>query len=251
MKRINKKTGAIIIGAILLILLIAGVSARYVKTDEQNDSAVAKDFYFTSDILDGGTHTITATQANGTAKLELTLMNHADDLRFSQTDIEYSVSVKENGSDTELATAAAGTNITGTIASGAGNDQKVTVTGLEPGKTYKVTATTDNIYSKTLTGTVKVNSSDSSLYGSINDKGEYIEVAVWTKDYSGSVEVAAASSLIPDNTDRYMTSAGIGSTVTVSDWKKDTSHAFRFFKNDSSKTYSLEISGKKVVVNEK
>ena len=43
------------------------------------------------------------------------------------------------------------------------NAVEIVVSGLKAGHTYKITASTDNTYAKTLTGVVKVNADDSPL----------------------------------------------------------------------------------------
>ena len=51
----------------------------------------------------------------------------------------------------------------GTITKGQRNAVEIVVSGLKAGHTYKITASTDNTYVKTLTGVVKVNADDSPL----------------------------------------------------------------------------------------
>lgn len=285
--RISKTTAFLILFCVLLVLITAGVTARYIQKTDKNDVAVAKEFYFKSDLLDGNTHTIAPTDSDGKGSITITLMNHADELRYSEVDIDYTVSVEEvtdssgssgtassnsDASNTGTGTAvqagdgnsstttASGVTIdkpTGKIENGKVNNYEVKISGLQPGKTYKVTATTNNTYSKTLTGTIKVNPIDSELHASVTDKTQYIEVNVWSVDKEHNVTLTYCEGLIPDNTDSLMSSAQTATTGTLSipngsdstiSLGKNESHMFRFFKTDTSSNYNASVSGTTVVI---
>lgn len=241
--RINK-TVALLVLFCLCIGGISLVSARYIKQREtNNNSAKASEFYFKSDLLDGQTHEIVPTENNGTkASVTIRLMNYADELRYSGTNIEYSVTVKEEGTDTQLADNNIN-NQAGTIATGEKHFADVTLSNLEAGKTYIVTATTSNIYKKTLTGTIQVKTPDRQVQAEISDKTQYIEVTVWTTDYTGSVQLTYGNiGLIPDNTDSMMSSMqSTGGTITNNNWGTNTSHVFRFFKTTESAKYRVTV----------
>lgn len=238
------------------IFFISIVSAKYIHKTENTGTITAKEFYFKSDLLDGGTHTVTA--SGDTASVTVRLMNHEDALRCSETDISYTISIKNNDG-TEVT--AEGSDLTGIIKGGVCNDKDVTINGLQPGKTYTITASTENYYSKTLTGTIKVNSTDRDIHTAISDKEAYIEVTVWSREYAGTVKLDYCQGLIPDNTDSLLkdaknATASTPAEVTLADWKADTSHVFRFFKNDENKKYKAETTAdasdneKKVTVSE-
>ena len=263
-KKTNKVRGVHISKTVLLLALfcvciggISMVSAKYIKESvTKNNSATAREFYFESDLLDGQVHQIVPTEAgeNGkTASVTLRLKNHVDELRYSEVAIGYTVTVTEQG-DTQ----AEGVTIdpsTGTIAAGEAktgtHDVDVKISNLEAGKTYTVTAMTNNIYQKTLTGTIKVAQPDTGVYASVSDKIQYLEVTVWTTDYAGTVELKYDDSLVPDNTDTKMADAtSAGGTITDSSWGANTSHVFRFFKSDTTKTYKVATNGQEVTVSE-
>lgn len=249
--RINK-TVALLVLFCLCIGGISLVSARYIKqTETDNNSAKAREFYFESDLLDGQTHQIVPTENNGTtASVTIRLMNYADELRYAETEIAYSVTVKEEGTDNQLE-ANNITNQTGTIAAGEKHSADVTLSNLEAGKTYIVTATTSNIYKKTLTGTIKVNAPDRQVYAKVSDNtNQYIEVTVWTTDYTGHVKLTYGNiGLIPDNTDNMMSDMqSTGGTITKDNWGTNTSHVFRFFKTTASTTYQATVNGTEVTV---
>lgn len=233
------------------------VSAKYIKQkDLNNNSAKAQEFYFESDLLDGEEHEIVATKnADGstTGSVTIRLKNYADELRYSETAIEYTVSVKEMDADTDKMLADSSiTNKSGTIATEGRHAQDVTISGLEAGKTYTVTATTNNVYQKTLQGTIKVLAPDETVYTAVNDQTEYIEVTVWTTDYTGEVTLKYGDiGLIPDNTNEKMRDAlSTGGTISENNWEANTSYVFRFFKTDTEKKYDVAVSGTEVTVSE-
>ena len=262
----RNKAVALLVLFCLCIGGISAVSAKYMKqTEYKNNAATAKEFYFESDLLDGSdtVHTVVPTQAdeNGknTASVTIRLKNYVDDLRFSETAIEYTVSVKEEETASEASevqitypTSDADQNGKHVIASGAKNNADVLLANLQPGKTYLVTATTDNTYQKTLTGKIKVAEPDYQIYASLNDEKQYIEVTVWTTDYHGPVKLNYGDiGLLPDNTDAKLADAQTtGGTITESNWKENASHVFRFFKSDVNKNYKVTVNGQEVTVSE-
>lgn len=274
-KRQNNKgrgaRGSKIVALLVLFCLCIGgismVSAKYIKqNDTKNNSATAKEFYFESDLLDGKEHEVIATKdADGiaTASVTIRLKNYADELRYSETEIQYEVSVTEKksdeGTDTDSNEQSEDSNIVitgekGTIAAEAKNHADVTLSNLEAGKTYVVTAATNNIYQKTLTGTIKVVAPDDTLYASVRDNTQYIEVTVWTTDYAGNVTLKYDNyTLLPDNTDTKMRDIlTTNDTFYEGNWEANTSHVFRFFKTDETKKYQVEIDddNKEVTVSE-
>lgn len=248
--RINKT----VVLLVLFCLCIGGISMIYAKYIKQNttnnNSATAKEFYFESDLLDGKEHEIKPTEDDKTASVMIRLKNYIDELRYSETAIDYTVSVTEGDSQ---ATGVTVDQPTGTINAGTKSHADVKLSNLQPGHTYTVKATTDNIYKKTLTGTIKVSKIDDQVYASVHDETQYIEVTIWTTDHSGEVKLSYGNiGLIPDNTDTKMKDAqSTGGTITESDWKANTSHVFRFFKETISKTYQTKINGTEVTISEK
>lgn len=213
---------------VLLVALIGTAIGRYQRQIRSEGYVKAKEFYFTSDFLDGRTHTVTP---EGTAAaFTFTLGNHADDLRFSEVDITYEVKVTPgDGVTVEYH------NTEKKLANGEKHDDNVTVKGLTPGETYTVTATGTGGYQKTLTATVKVLSTEPKVYKYLDTtSSEYVLLTVWTQGYQGSVTITPppAGGLIPDNTDPVMNSVQTNAEFTDADSFTDngySSHTYRFF----------------------
>ncbi|MDO4363223.1 MAG: hypothetical protein Q4C99_01725 [Clostridia bacterium] len=234
---------------------ISGALAKYTKSVDKNDYAAAEVFYFSSDVLDGKIHDVTALD-NGTASITLTLMNHDDELRASEVDVNYNVTIKDLSTGSLIALNSSNSvNASGTIPKGSVADKEVTLSQLQPGKSYLVTASTTGNYRKSVYGTIRVTATDKEIHTALRDQNEYIELTLWTVDYGGDVKINYPSSLLPDNTDDLLknakaTSSNATITVPSSSFGAHKSYIFRFFKVDSNQGYSVSVNGKRVTLNE-
>ena len=108
----------VIISAIAVVLSLCALMtgmfvAKYLNERSSDNLVIAKNFYFTSNLLDGKEHTL----APGSTSVTFTLGNHEDDLRYSEVDIDYTVTVQrvQEATDSDGDT---GTNNTGASATG-------------------------------------------------------------------------------------------------------------------------------------
>lgn len=217
----------LVMAVVLLVctLTISIVAAKYISEKSSDGSVRANNFYFTSNLLDGKKHTLDP----GSTSITFTLGNHEDNLRYSEVDINYEVTVN-NG-----ATVKDGTG-TGKLAKNHINDAKVTIQKLKPG-TYTVTAVGKGGYEKTLTATIEVPAEAPRIYYHIdNSGGEYTLLTVWNE---GDVEGIATVKYegIPDNTNPNMTEwktseGSQGKPVTI---EPHESKIFRFFNETNIK----------------
>lgn len=137
---------------------ITTVAARYQRQMEIRDNCVtAADFYFESDWLDGEQHTVGIGETE-TACVTIRLKNYDNEQRCAETDIEYTVTVVDESNKTEGITVKGDTGI---LVGKMKSDADVVISGLEFGKVYTVSATTDNTYRKTLTGRIAVSGAGS------------------------------------------------------------------------------------------
>lgn len=223
----------------ILATAAGGASAKYIHKTETKATATAEEFYFKSDLLDGETHTVSALESDGTASVTFALQNHADELRYTGVEISYTVKVEKKGDNGTVSDGVTVSPSQGTIAGGEKRDENITVSGLQAGESYTVTATSTSPYAETLTGTIQVTTSDLEVHSETDKKDQYIEVTVWTVDYSGQVTMTYPAGWIPDNTDSMMEDWKTGTETQnrTFNMKANSSHVFRFFKGT---TYSDE-----------
>jgi len=226
----NKKEKKLIyIAALLLlifILMTGMLVAKYINEKNSNGMVRANNFYFTGSLLDGKEHTL----APGSTSVTFTLSNHEDDLRFSEVDIEYKVTV-DRGSSGKGATVTGGA---GKLEKGSVKDAEVTISDLEPG-TYTITAVGKGGYSKTLTATIVIPEKAAQLYQyQDNSADEYILLTIWNEgDASGKATVTYTG--IPDNTNPDMETWKTNGEHQV-EIKPHESKTFRFFGGEVSVT---------------
>lgn len=231
-RRTKKKSAgaaALAVCFVLLVILTGAVIGRYQHQLGSDSAGRALEFYFTSDLLDGGTHTL----APGSTEVTFTLGNHADELRYSEMDIHYDITVKSTNGTTAIVKNAEGAeSAVGTLAKDTQADAKVTISNLEAG-TYTVTAVGRGGYEKSLTATIVVPEKTAQIYQhQDNIPGEYILLTVWNEgDVAGEVTISYKG--IPDNTNPNMTAWGTGGetakveNVTI---EPHESKIFRFFE---------------------
>lgn len=226
---------------VLPVILIGAVIGRYQQQLRSDNPVRAREFYFTSDFLDGGAHTL----APETTQVSFTLGNHADDLRFSEVDITYEVTVTPTDGSASGVTVEYG-NTAKKLAQGQIQDDTVTIQNLKPGHTYTIEAKGTGGYEKTLTAAIEVLSTEPAVYKHLDTTNpEYVLLTVWAQGYQGEVTIAPPSGLIPDNTDPVMDGVQTDAAFTDRTSFQDSgycSHTYRFFgsgvtANDFEVTY--------------
>lgn len=225
----------------------AGLVARYVHQQSESAAALSNQFYFTSDYLSetGNSYTL----APGTTAITIQLRNYADDYRWSDMDIKYKVSVTgESQSETleGLSYENTGTLQRADTDTG-GTKQNLTISGLKPG-TYHVTAESTSPFVQSLRGSFTVQEQDQEVHYSVSDSegSLYIILRVSTKEYGDGVTINWPAGLIPDssetvfeNVTTYNEATGNYSKgqVTIEAFGRYGSESYRFFKEDTTKTY--------------
>lgn len=184
----------LILPALLVLLLLAaalsGVSAKYFKDIGGTGALVrAKEFYFSSDLLmeTGAQYDLNP----GTTSITFELRNHDDQLRYSEEAVTYTVT----GGTVDPAS--------GTLPGGQISTATVTLSNLEDGNTYTVTATGQSGYEKTLRATFTVRAQEEAAYKYLESdpSGAFVLLTVWTKNVQGDVTIRFPAGLIPDATD--------------------------------------------------
>lgn len=208
-KSMGAMAAALAVGLVLLVALVGAVVGRYQYQTKPDSPVRAQEFYFVSDLLDGATHTL----APGSTEVSFTLSNHADDLRYSEMDITYAVTVEAaDGTGAGSVVVDYGSDDKQLLQKNTKSDATVTIKGLQSGKTYTVTAVgkgrnADSVqgYEKTLTATIVVQAATGQLYQyQETSSGEYTLLTVWNEgDETGMVSISYTG--IPDNTNPNMT----------------------------------------------
>lgn len=221
-KSLGAAAAAFAVCLVLFVFLIGAVIGRYQRQLRSDNSVKAKEFYFTSNLLDGGTHTL----APGSTEVTFTLGNHADELRFSEVDIAYTVTVTPADNVTVEYS-----NTAHKLLKGDKQDDTVTIKGLSP-NTYTVTATGEGRYSQTLTAKIVVLPTEGQVYyNEDNVPGEYILLTVWNEgEQERSVTITYKG--IPDNTNPNMMNWNTGGETAQKEEVSIEPHeskVFRFF----------------------
>ena len=246
MYRAKQKTGrsrplvvtVVMLSLILAFLMVGTVYAKYIYATTGKNLLAAKEFYFTSNLLTeaGGSYKLNA----NTTSISFTLSNSFDELRISEVGITCTVNVAAQGADEPTVTFSDGkTLLTGNI-----KDQTtVTLSNLQKGGVYTVTAIGAGGYEQTLQATFSVSPNENYIHYHLDTHDPaYVLLTVWTGNVSGNLSVSVPAGLIPDNTDpklRNIYNYQDGSytafqiTDTESFAKVYSSLTYRFFRTDA------------------
>lgn len=243
------KTAVLILAAVLLLGLVGGVSARYVRTTEGEGLFAAKNFYFTSNLLaeEAPSYTLNSTAESVT----FTLSNGIDKLRYSDDDVDYTVEVEKVGGTPEKQPVVS--SAAGSIENGAVNHVTITLSNLEKGARYTVTATGRAGYRQKLQAEFTVSDGSKNLYYHVDDTNSaYALMTVWSENVSGELSVSYdAQGLTPDSTDPILTSVhnysdGVYNAFSFTDADSFTaaysSREYRFFRSGTvSDKFTVKI----------
>lgn len=217
-----------LVAVVLLAWQMPGIVAKY--TQQQNSQALlkAREFYFTSDLLQPGGASYTLNP--GTNEIAFQLRNYADGLRYSEVNVSYTVSADGGTLDT------ASGILSGT---GSSSSKTVTLSGLQPGKSYTVTAVGTGGYSQTISATFTVAAEGTGIYKNTLETPTYIQLTVWVENTSGDVVITLPDRLIPDSTDSLLANARNysdgtyhGGNIHAGSLAEYESHVYRFFKDE-------------------
>ena len=218
------------VAAILTTLAVGGIYAKYVHNGNRFGLVGTPSFYFQSDLLmaSGARYTLNS----GTKSVTFTLTNSADDLRFSDEDISYTVT-SDGGS----------LSVTeGSLTKAKKSEVTVTLSGLEDGKTYTVTAVGVAGFEETLTATFTVESDAHAVYMHTDTSNPaFVVLTVWTKDLAGTVTVTIPEGLIPDNTDPSMRDFTTETRTLSFELIAYSSVSYRFFVGTWDKTTQFGV----------
>lgn len=236
--KLNSKKAFLIIALSLILTgaLIGGIYGYYIHKNQEDGYVKASNFYFQSDHLteQGKTYILNV----NTKEITFKLQNFADELRTSENDISY------------IITSTGGTlsKTEGMLTKNEKNTDEITLSNLENGKTYTVTASANAGYTKTISATFTVRNVECGFYKNINKVEPYINLTIWTENIAGVVTIEFPSGVIPDNTCEGMENVKTIDGKFTIEIDSYSSYEFRFFKDinfDFSKEFivTLEYSG--------
>ncbi len=232
-KRNRRLIYLIIIIIALIAALTVGVVAKYIQTNKRDIVSKADEFHFASDLLkEGGAD---YELSPDTDKVTIFLRNFEDEWRVSQADITYDVYLD-------------GVKIVENGVIGQSEAQDEITIDVERGSSYTVKAVATAPYSKELSATFTVRDYNMNVYKQLEDFGHYVVLTVYTKDFSGKVEVSFPEALIPDGTDQKFAGTNnydggnyiAGTVATPLEIGAYSSVTYRFFKVDPEDSYTQE-----------
>ncbi|MCD8364564.1 MAG: hypothetical protein LUC83_01885 [Clostridiales bacterium] len=250
------------VAAVAAVLVISalqgnGLFAKYTTGQTNNEKAEAAAFYFGSNLLkeesDGATYTYPADETD----ISFTIYNYEDDLRYSECDITYEVTLTgATTSGASVSQTLSNASITGVItasgdtASLDGNQKSthtITFSNLSAG-TYTITATAISPYSSSLTATFTLTETSNEIIVDVGDNSgsAYVDVTV-TVSKAGNVTITWPSGVVPDTTDSIFDGVTItpvdktnsfgGGSATI-EFENDSSYTFRFLKQYITTEYT-------------
>lgn len=225
------------IGLLILALLLVfnGYTlAKYLTESHEENLYIARAFYFESDLLaapaSNGTYP-SYTLRSGADSITVTLKNYPDELRVSEVDIDYTVTLTKAGANTPVDVK------TGTLTISE-KEEQVSFDALEPGD-YCLTAVSDGPYSATLKADFTVVGVDETYRFYVSDAAgsPVLYLTITSEDFEGTVNIGWPSGVLPDNTDTILSGAsGNGFRVAL---KPDSEYTFPFFKKNPAVVYSI------------
>lgn len=234
----NKKP-YLIVGLISMMVcaLIGGAYGYYVHNKDDDGYVVASNFFFESDYLsEKGEEYILNTN---TTQITFKLKNYADELRCSENDINFVVT--SDGATLSIDN--------GTLEKGKKSTTEITLSNLEKGKTYNISATGTSGYTRTLKAKFVVRDQDIDFYKNIDTShNNYVEITIWSKYVSGNATLIFPEGVIPDNTVEGMENILTSQGKFNFEVETYSSYVYRFFKGgnyDENKEFSIfiEIDG--------
>ncbi len=226
---------------IIPIIFLTGSVAKYIK--EKNAELVyeAKSFYFESDLLSNNTKALAYTYDVGNDEITINLNNNIDDLRYSDVDIKYTVSIKDaQGNQVKDKNGDILEDITGKLSNNSIDSKKITFENLPAGK-YIVVAKATEPYEKTLQASFVLKSRNDAVEYNVSDSANspVLQLTVKTTDYKGDVKITWPANIVPDNTDSKFANvnSGYSGGNIIIPFEANSEYTFQFFKKQPSMSY--------------
>ncbi|MCD8363983.1 MAG: hypothetical protein LUC98_13690 [Lachnospiraceae bacterium] len=253
--RIAAVSAVLTLALVLTWMLGGNLYAKYVRSQTEYGETDPAAFYFYSNLLtESGTASYIYPE--GTEDISFTLYNYEDELRSSECDITYEVTLT-GVTDPTVSLNLSDANVidgNGTVVSTAiltGNQQSIhtiTFSGLAEG-TYIITAKATSPYIAELTAEFTLRETSDDIDVIVVDNGSgYANVKVTvTVNQGGDVIITWPSGVVPDTTDFIFNGVSItyntpgdtfsGGSAEI-EFKDNASYTFNFLKQYTTSIYS-------------
>ena len=229
---------------IFIPLLVAGVTfAQYVS--EKHNEAVFQtgSFYFESTVLKEENPPIYEYE-KGVNSISIDLNNFADELRNSELDINYTVSLTDSNGNTM--TDMNGNTIadkTGVLPKNRKHTENIEFKNLKSG-TYTVTANATSPFQKTLKANFVITQKDDEIKYSVSDsiRSAILQLTISTQDYSGDIQINWPEGVSPNSSDSKFQNVNTGFSQGnyVIHFEANSEYTFNFFKKDPNNVFKTE-----------
>ncbi len=267
---LRTKLFIILVGVLVLALLIGGVIAMYVATNNKDvGQIVPEPFYFEVDLLgnsqmqssDGGAYSFPAVQSGtwhlfgpSAHSVVITVRNYADNTRITQSDIVYTASVTDDITSGDATITSTG----GTLTGGSQNYSQITLSipasTSYSGETVTVTISSSSPYTKQISLVFRLSSTVPALYYRVDDSVNSLYATLYIMSdllTDATPTLVWPAELQIDNTSEYTFSSGFTQNATDMEARNmalsqavhpGESIAIRFFKTDVTINYSADLT---------
>lgn len=230
---------------ILIPLVLIGTTiAKYVREEKSEKIYQAQSFYFYSDLLSDNTNPLAYTYETGKDNISIILNNNIDDLRYSEVDIDYVVTITDTyGNEIKNKNGESVDSKKGTLQNDGISSQQIEFTNLPTG-IYIITAKATSPYTKTLHATFVLSERNQEISYQINDSinSPVLQLTVLTEDYSGDVVINWPEGIQPDSTNPKFSNVNTGENAgsTIIYFEPKSEYIFQFFKSQPNSIYTKE-----------
>ena len=241
----QKKVKKIPIWPIIFIpLLVVGVTlAQYVAEKHKEDVIQTGSFYFESTLLKEENPPIYEYE-KGVNSISVDLNNFVDELRNSELNIDYIVSLTDSNGNTM--TDINGNTIadkTGVLPKNRRHTENIKFENLKSG-TYTVTANATGPFQKTLKANFVITQRDDEIKYSVSDsiRSAILQLTVSTQDYSGDVQINWPEGVSPDSSESKFQNVNSGFLQgnCLIHFEANSEYTFNFFKKDPNNVFKTE-----------
>lgn len=233
-----------ILPIIFITLLMLGVTlAQYIGGDHNEDVFQTGSFYFESTVLKEEDPPIYEYE-KGVDSISIDLNNFVDELRNSELNIDYTVSLTDSNGNTM--TDVNGNTIddkTGVLPKDRRYTENIEFKNLKSG-TYTVTANAIGPFRKTLKANFVITQRDDEIKYSVSDiiGSAILQLTISTQDYSGDVQINWPEGVSPDSSESKFqnVNSGFSQGNSVVHFEANSEYTFNFFKKSPKDVFKTE-----------